>query len=249
MKLSRGFNRFITRVRTPIWRLPTDIAVMLVVATTSVSAQDLTGLWVDDTGGGAIYRVRQSGNQFYWIVDGTPKGSFVNMAFGTVSGNVINAQWVDMPGSPSLGFGNFTLRIESPNRIVKVNQSSHYGAQAWTRQGISQSTSPSEVSVWQYQIAAQAGWTGTMTRRGTTNVYDVQLYDSNRNPMAWVDQVTFQGNRVYTKRLQGPDNVACTAEGTLGADGFTYVATSTCTGGPSGWVWRITPAGKPLPGW
>ncbi|HEY3257989.1 MAG TPA: FecR family protein, partial [Gemmatimonadaceae bacterium] len=38
---------------------------------------DLTGLWKDDTGGGAIYHVRQVGNRVYWIVDGTPMGSFV----------------------------------------------------------------------------------------------------------------------------------------------------------------------------
>jgi len=244
---------------------------------------DLTGFWVDDTGGGAVYRIRQHGVQFYWIVDGTPMGSFVNMAFGTISGNAINAEWIDLPGSPSLGNGHFTLRIESNNRIVKASTSvGNYGARAWTRQGSTQgpspvvapppvvatppvivpppvvsrpaatpapTASPSQVSVWQYQIAAQAAWTGTMTRRGSTNVYDVQLYDTYKNPMTMVHRVVFQGDRVFANIERASDGMSCTAEGKLSADGITFVSTSTCSSGPSGWMWRITPAGKPWPAW
>lgn len=98
---------------------------------------DLTGLWRDDTGGGAIYRLRQVGNWVYWIVDGTPMGSYVNASYGQISGNTITGTWVDMPGSPTLsgegtGWGNLTLRIESNDRLVKVG-SGGYGAQVWIR--------------------------------------------------------------------------------------------------------------------
>ena len=98
---------------------------------------DLTGLWRDDTRGGAIYRLRQVGNWVYWIVDGTPMGSYVNASYGQISGNTITGTWVDMPGSPTLsgegtGWGNLTLRIESNDRLVKVG-SGGYGAQVWTR--------------------------------------------------------------------------------------------------------------------
>jgi hypothetical protein len=105
--------------------------------TTSVNPQsfDLTGLWVDDTGGGAIYHVRQVGSRVYWIVDGTSVGSFANLSYGEISGNTITGIWVDMPGSPSLGGGNLTLRIESNDRLVKVGSNGSYGAQSWTRKG------------------------------------------------------------------------------------------------------------------
>ena len=93
---------------------------------------DLTGLWRDDTGGGAVYRLRQVGNWLYWLVDGTPKGSYVNISYGQISGNTITGMWVDMPGSPTLSGGTLTLRIESNDRLVKVGTSG-YGAQAWIR--------------------------------------------------------------------------------------------------------------------
>ena len=78
----------------------------------------------------------------YWIVDGTSQGSFVNLAYGEISGNTITGIWVDLPGSPSLGGGNLTLRIESNDRFVKVSESSYYGAQEWTRVGSSAGSGP-----------------------------------------------------------------------------------------------------------
>jgi hypothetical protein len=106
---------------------------------TGAQSSDLSGLWVDDTGGGAIYRVRQVGNKFYWSVDATSKGSFVNVYYGEISGNMINGEWVDLPGSPSLGGGRLTLRIESNDRLVKAAASGPYGARAWMRMGSSSS--------------------------------------------------------------------------------------------------------------
>lgn len=312
---------------------------------------DLTGLWLDDTGGGAVYRVRQIGNQFYWIVDGTPRGSYVNMAFGTISGGVMTGQWVDLPGSPTLQNGRLDLRIESNNRMVKLSTSGQYSAQVWTRQGstvavapspprplpppppppvvsgapditgfwledrgdgtgphseavITQNgaryllrnytgttsegafdgrrvtalgwavtgtlsgdgnriswsngsawtrserfTNPSETRVWSYQIASQAGWQGTMTRRGTSDQYEVSLSASSGQRVSYVDRFTFEGNRVRFQRVQSSEGFLCTGEATLHPNGRTYVGTGNCAGGPSGWVWRITPEGKAFPGW
>jgi len=103
---------------------------------------DLTGLWLDDSGGGAVYRVRQVGTRFYWSVDGTSRGSYNNVAFGDISGNSINLKWVDLPGSPTLGGGDLTLRIESNNRLVKTGSTANYPPQAWTRQGSSGGVAP-----------------------------------------------------------------------------------------------------------
>jgi uncharacterized protein DUF4751 len=97
---------------------------------------DLTGLWLDDTGGGGVYRVRQVGNKVYWGIDASSKGSFANIFVGEISGNSITGMWVDLPGSPALGGGNLTLRIESNNKLVKVGENPCcYRAQSWTRQG------------------------------------------------------------------------------------------------------------------
>ena len=103
---------------------------------------DLTGIWQDDTRGGGIYRLRQVGNRAYWIVDGTPMRSYVNLFSGEITGNSLAGIWVDLPDSPTLGGGNLTLRIESNDRLVKVDSSAYYGAQAWFRQGASNAPSP-----------------------------------------------------------------------------------------------------------
>jgi hypothetical protein len=97
---------------------------------------DLTGLWQDDTGGGATYRLRQVGDRVYWSVDGTSQGSYANVFVGTIEGDRVRGTWVDLPGSPGLGGGAVTLRIASNNQLVKVEESPCcYGASQLTRQG------------------------------------------------------------------------------------------------------------------
>jgi LCCL domain len=117
------------------------MAVLLLVglseAASSVHAQsvDLTGLWQDNTGGGAVYRVRQIDDYVYWSVDATAVRSFANVFVGTIEGTIITGYWVDLPGSPALSGGALTLRIDSNNHLVKIDESAAYGAQEWFRQG------------------------------------------------------------------------------------------------------------------
>ncbi|MEX0790623.1 MAG: hypothetical protein WD178_07610 [Actinomycetota bacterium] len=97
-------------------------------------AADLTGLWQDNSG--ADYRIRQLGTTVYWSMDATAVGSYANVFVGTIDGATITGSWVDLPGSPDLGGGDMTLRIDSPNHLVKVRESPCcYGAQEWFRQG------------------------------------------------------------------------------------------------------------------
>jgi hypothetical protein len=204
---------------------------------------DLTGLWKDDTGGGAIYHVRQVGNRVYWIVDGTPMGSFVNLSYGEISGNTITGIWVDLPGSPSLGGGNLTLRIESNDRLVKVSSNPYYGAQAWTRQGSTSTTggaipgSGSGGEIWRYE--SDGGWSGTWTRRGTTDVFDSQLRANGSAQQNILEKVTIEGRRFHSERLQSSDGHLCMLDGTLESDNRTYSGTGSCPGGPSGWQWTL----------
>jgi len=126
--------------RGGMWGLLALVVLALVGLTSSprgVQAQavDLTGLWQDDTGGGAVYRVRQVGDQVYWSVDATAVRSFANVFVGAIDGAVIAGHWVDLPGSPQLGGGALTMRIDSNDHLVKVDESSAYGAREWFRQG------------------------------------------------------------------------------------------------------------------
>ncbi len=103
---------------------------------------DLTGFW-QNPGGSAIYRVRQIGNDVYWMVDGTAVGSYANVFFGQISGNTLTGTWVDLPGSPNLGGGNLSLQMQSNDYFIKVGESTLYAAQEWRRQGTSAGVSPS----------------------------------------------------------------------------------------------------------
>lgn len=118
------------------------------------AAYDLTGLWKDESGL-ATYRLRQIGDWVYWGVDGTPMGSFANLSYGQIRGDLLETQWVDLPGSPALSGGTLRLRIESNDRLVKIGSSGWYGAATWTRVGSSPAPAP------QPQPQPQAGSDGT----------------------------------------------------------------------------------------
>ena len=93
---------------------------------------DLSGLW-RNPGGSATYRVRQIGNKLHWIVDAVSAGSFANIFEGDISGASIEGSWIDLPGSPFLGGGKLSLKIESDCKIVKTGESNRYGAEVWVR--------------------------------------------------------------------------------------------------------------------
>ena len=111
--------------------------ILLISAAGFTQSTDLTGLWGDDVTGGAIYRVRQVGNKIYWQVDGVKQRSFANIFIGEISGNTIRGAWVDLPGSSVYSSGNMTLRIESNDRLVKVNANNAYNAHEWRRRSTS----------------------------------------------------------------------------------------------------------------
>jgi hypothetical protein len=103
---------------------------------------DLTGLWLDNTGGGAVYRLRQVGNKVYWSVNAGSGGS-INMYAGEISGNTINGVWVDLPQSSTYNTGQLNLRIDSNDHLSKVGENPCcYGAQEWRRQGTTAAAPP-----------------------------------------------------------------------------------------------------------
>jgi len=92
------------------------------------SAQ-LTGEWQDDNG--SCYRIRQVGTNLYWWMDGRPR--VMNVFSGTIAGNTIAGDWADIPGGSLQGNGTVSLRIESNDRMVKIDQTGNYGGNIWTR--------------------------------------------------------------------------------------------------------------------
>ena len=90
---------------------------------------NLTGFWNDDSGG--KYRIRQMGNQVWWVNEKLPE--VINVFRGTISGSILSGQWTDLPGGQLQNTGTLELKIVSGNRLEKVNSSAHYGGGIWSR--------------------------------------------------------------------------------------------------------------------
>jgi hypothetical protein len=95
-----------------------------------VQQQGLTGFWQDNSGG--HYLIRQVGNRIYWVDDGRPK--YLNVFVGTARGRIIDGEWADLPGGQLDNSGTLQLRIESNDRLVKVNSGGvPFGGSVFTR--------------------------------------------------------------------------------------------------------------------
>ena len=106
-------------------------AAFLVLPPTMFPQQgiDLTGFWVDNTGG--KYEIRQIGNQIYWLNDARPR--YVNVYHGAISANTIRGTWADLPGGRTKHNGTLDLRIESNDRLTKIASSAYFGGTVLAR--------------------------------------------------------------------------------------------------------------------
>ncbi len=93
---------------------------------------DLTGVWNCDDGG--KYYVRQLGTTVWWYGELDPNTpNWSNVMRGTRSGNMINADWSDVPKGSIMQNGNLVLQIESNNKLVAISKTGGFAGSVWTR--------------------------------------------------------------------------------------------------------------------
>jgi hypothetical protein len=93
---------------------------------------NLTGIWNCDDGG--RYYVRQLGTALWWFGEQDPNyPSWSNVMRGTVRGNMINAEWSDVPKGSIMQYGNLILQIASNNRLGALSKTGGFGGSVWTR--------------------------------------------------------------------------------------------------------------------
>lgn len=224
-------------LRTYIFSMMGILPLLLITQAVHSQPFDLTGLWQDDTGGGAQYRVRQIGDKLFWNVDARPL--VINVFFGQISGNIITGEWADLPGGQLQGGGTLKLRIESNNRMVKIGESNRYAASIWTRQGEGSGGETSSCGLGRIWDDSEEGWTQVWTRRGDSNVFDVRGTKPGMPTFTAVQTIEIRGNRVFVNRTWASDGNTCEHEGTIAADGITVTGTYRCkSGGP--YSWRAT---------
>jgi len=72
------------------------------------------------------------GNRIYWVDDGRPK--YLNVFVGTARGRIIEGERADLPGGQLDHSGTLQLRIESNDRLVRINSGGvPFGGSVFTR--------------------------------------------------------------------------------------------------------------------
>ena len=98
----------------------------------SGASMNLTGVWNCDDGG--KYYIRQLGTAVWWYGEQDPNTpSWSNVMHGTVSGNMIDAEWSDVPKGSVMQYGNLALQIESGNKLVALSKTGGFSGSVWTR--------------------------------------------------------------------------------------------------------------------
>jgi hypothetical protein len=86
---------------------------------------------------------------------------------------------------------------------------------------------------------SEEGWTGTWTRRGNSNIFDVISSKPGLQSLTAVQTINISGNKVFISRTNASDGNNCDMEGTIDRDGVTVTGTYRCrSGGP--YSWRAT---------
>jgi len=93
------------------------------------ATSQLSGVWKDNNG--ACYKIREVNNRVFWSMDESPR--VLNVFTGLRVGNIINGRWADVPGGDLMGNGSLSIRVESNDRMVKIDQTGNYGGTAWDR--------------------------------------------------------------------------------------------------------------------
>ena len=98
----------------------------------SGASMDLTGVWNCDDGG--KYYIRQLGTDVWWYGELDPNTpSWSNVMRGTISGNMIEGEWSDVPKGSVMQYGNLALQIESGNKLVALSKTGGFSGSVWTR--------------------------------------------------------------------------------------------------------------------
>lgn len=183
--------------------------VLIILALSETAFAQLTGEWTDNNG--ACYKVREVDNRVYWSMDESPK--VLNVFAGLKVGDIINGRWADVPGGSMMGNGSLSLRVESNDRMVKINQTGNYGASVFTRESCD---CPFKSSPFPYEIELVVSVDNRteLTRIGTGNQYAGIYYLNNNEYARRTERIWLGGeDRIMIETVETSDGWRCTFTG------------------------------------
>jgi hypothetical protein len=94
---------------------------------------DLTGTWSSDDGG--TYYLRQIGEQLFWYGEAAETNpGWANVLVGTVQGQDVSGNWVDVPKGRAGSKGEIQLRIApGQGKLGATRKTGGFGGTHWTR--------------------------------------------------------------------------------------------------------------------
>jgi hypothetical protein len=113
---------------------------MATVLSSTAMAVDLTGDWkvLPDVD---IY-IRQIDNSVWWLCESSNVNpGWTSVANGTVEGNTVSLNWIDVPKSNLSATGSLLLNITSDNELEILNQTGRWVGDNWKETKIMRVTS------------------------------------------------------------------------------------------------------------
>jgi len=105
---------------------------LAMVSSAGAGSHDLTGVW--HTNGGVTFYVRQLGNEIWWFGEQAPNNPrWTNVASGTLQGDEVRVQWVDVPMGGTRNQGTLGLRVVAENHLVVDANPNDFWNADWVR--------------------------------------------------------------------------------------------------------------------
>lgn len=110
-------------------------SLVLLLLLPLVVQADLTGRWQGNDGG--VYYVRQAGDQLHWYAEqNTTMPRWAHVFHGSIRGDRISGEWLDVPKGQTTGQGKLSLVIRSNGQVLeRSRETGGFGPSRWTRMG------------------------------------------------------------------------------------------------------------------
>lgn len=225
------------------------LAVVLAgMSQAQASGQNVTGTWIASSGG--VYTITQSGTSVTWVSrDPAPSPAWVHNFSGTISGDLIEGDYVAVPPGQLRATGHLTLRVVDASHMVLVAKTgSEFGSSSWTRQGAPPSE-PARQTVTGNWVASSGG-VYTIVQSGSSVTW------TSRDPAptpSWVHSFTgtisgdiIEGNYVDVPPSQRRESGHLKLR-VVDATHMVLVAKSGSDFGSSSWTRQSQPFENPQP--
>jgi hypothetical protein len=95
---------------------------------------DLTGVYMGKPDG--VYYIRQMGNNVYWYGEQKSQSYppfWSNIAIGTINGNQLTMNWIDVPKGETMNSGTAVLAVSQPEAMTVLTVQQQTGGMATTQ--------------------------------------------------------------------------------------------------------------------